>query len=121
MFWRTWNLGTEILETWKLELDVQVGSTAGFIGEDMGIWNDQTRSRDSPERIAQVASSKVIVIQSHSKFLPVIITLFMCTEGDPQNVLNFGPHRIRFLSDFMLHIGALSALAPRGSDLTAEN
>ena len=42
-------------------------------------------------------------------------------EGAPQNVLNFGPHRIRFLSDFMLHIGALSALAPWGSDLTAEN
>ena len=43
------------------------------------------------------------------------------TEGDLQNVLNFGPLLIRFLSDFMLHIGALSALAPRGSDLIAEN
>jgi hypothetical protein len=43
------------------------------------------------------------------------------TEGDLQNVLNFAPPRICFLSDIMLHISALSALTPRGSDLTAKN
>ena len=43
------------------------------------------------------------------------------SEGAPQNVLNFDPSRICFLSDIMLHIGALSALTPRGSDLTAKN
>ena len=43
------------------------------------------------------------------------------SEGAPQNVLNLAPPRICFLSDIMLHIGALSALTPRGSDLTAEN
>ena len=42
-------------------------------------------------------------------------------EGDPQNVLNFGTLLIRVSSDIMLHIGALNALAPRGSDLTAKN
>ena len=42
-------------------------------------------------------------------------------EGDPQNVLNFGTLLIRFSSDIMLHIGALNALSPRGSDLIAKN
>ena len=41
-------------------------------------------------------------------------------EGDPQNVLNFGTLPIQVSSDIMLHIGALNALAPRGSDLTAK-
>ena len=42
-------------------------------------------------------------------------------EGAPQNVLDFDHPRICFLSVIMLHIGALSALTPRGSDRTAEN
>ena len=54
---------------------------------------------------------------------PVLLLLspLLLSEGAPHNVLNFDPPRICFLSDFMLHIGALSALTPRGSDLTAEN
>ena len=48
-------------------------------------------------------------------------TLTRDPEGDLQNVLNFAPPRICFLSDIMLHIGALSAFTSRGSDLTAKN
>jgi hypothetical protein len=56
-------------------------------------------------------------------FVPclLLLVLYQLSEGDPQNVLNFGPLQIRFSSDIMLHIRALNALVPRGSDLTAQN
>ena len=76
--WRTWNLGTEILETWKLELDVQVGNTAGVFRGD--ICNDQARSRHNPERIAEITSGEAILVKSHNNFLPVSITLCLCSQ-----------------------------------------
>ena len=77
----------------------------------------------SPDALGEVASALKLLVRSAETALRTVNKAGE-SEGDPQNVLNFGPLLIRFSSDIMLHmlhIGALNALVPRGSDLTAKN